>query len=228
MVKSLVPDAPVVLQTSRTEFRPRAHAEGYSFLRKRSPTLLKDLREILTEQFGFGDFVFRLPDASEVGRAKDMNELEEQLQTVPAESIVFHSQSNHFSHWLMARTEFALAAKLRPRKVSDFASPEHLRRDLIESINEYRREQSEVLIGDFHADTFKPSESSFLAHRLRIARRQSPRPRLRASSLAQEPYHPPLSRRSHLRAACRRSRDRRLRSIPRREQSPRFCPALRR
>jgi hypothetical protein len=150
------------LQTSRTEFRPRAHAEGYSFLRKRSPTLLKDLRKILTEQFGFGDFVFRLPDASEVGRAKDMNELEEQLQTVPAESIVFHSQSNHFSHWLMARTEFALAAKLRPRKVSDFASPEHLRRDLIESINEYRREQSEVLIGDFRADTFKPSESSFL------------------------------------------------------------------
>ena len=162
MVKSLVPDAPVVLQTSRAEFRPRAHAEGYSFLRKRSPALLKALREILTEQFGFGDFVFRLPDASEVGRAKDMNELEEQLQTVPAESIVFHSQSNHFSHWLMARTEFALAAKLRPRKVSDFASPEHLRRDLIESIHEYRREQSEVLIGDFRADTFQPSESSFL------------------------------------------------------------------
>src|SRR5271166_3726466 len=162
MMKSLVPDVPVVLQTSRTEFRPRAHAEGYSFLRKRSPTLLKDLRRILTEQFGFGDFVFRLPDSSEVGRAKDMNELEEQLQTVPAESIVFHSQSNHFSHWLMARTEFALAAKLRPRKVSDFASPEHLRRDLIASIHDYRREQNELLIGDFNAETFKPSESSFL------------------------------------------------------------------
>jgi hypothetical protein len=162
MVKSLVPDVPVVLQSSRTEFRPRAHAAGYSFLRKRSPTLLKDLRRILTEQFGFGDFVFRLPDASEVGRAKDLNELEKQLQTVPAESIVFHAQSNHFSHWLVARTEFALAAKLRPRKVSDFASPEHLRRDLIESIHEYRREQGEVLIGDFKANTFKPSESSFL------------------------------------------------------------------
>jgi hypothetical protein len=162
MVKSLVPDVPVVLQTGRTEFRPRAHAAGYSFLRKRSPTLLKDLRRILTEEFGFGDFVFRLPDATEVGRAKDLNELEEQLQKVSAESIVFHAQSNHFSHWLVARTEFALAAKLRPRKVPDFASPEHLRRDLIESINEYRREQSEVLIGDFRADSFKPSESSFL------------------------------------------------------------------
>src|SRR5216684_1735995 len=162
LVRNLVPDAPVVLQTSRTEFRPRAHAQGYSFLRKRSPTLLRDLRRILTDHFGFGDFVFRMPDQREVGRAKDLNELEEQLQTVPAESIVYHAQSNHFSHWLMARTEFALAAKLRPRKVSDFASHEHLRRNLIASINEYRQEQSEVLIGDFKADTFKPSESNFL------------------------------------------------------------------
>jgi CheY-like chemotaxis protein len=162
MVKSLAPDVPVVLQTSRTEFRPRAQAEGYSFLRKRSPTLLKDLRRILTDQFGFGDFVFRMPDQQEVGRAKDLNELEERLQTVPADSLMFHAQRNHFSHWLMARTEFALAAKLRPRKVSDFNGPEHLRRDLIASINDYRAEQNEVLIGDFRPDTFKPSQSSFL------------------------------------------------------------------
>src|ERR1700758_1366478 len=162
MVKSLTPDVPAVLQTSRPEFRPRAHAEGYSFLRKRSPTLLKDLRRILTDHFGFGDFVFRMPDQREVGRAKDLNELEEQLQKVPPESLMHHAQRNHFSHWLMARTEFALAAKLRPRKVSDFNGPEHLRHDLIESINDYRREQNEVLIGDFKADSFKPSESSFL------------------------------------------------------------------
>jgi len=162
MVKSLTPDVPVVLQTSRTEFRPRAHAEGYSFLRKRSPTLLKDLRRILTDHFGFGDFVFRMPDQREVARARDLNELEEQLQTVPAESLMYHAQSNHFSHWLMARTEFALAAKLRPRKVSDFNGPEHLRSDLIASINDYRREQNEVLIGDFRAETFTVAQSNFL------------------------------------------------------------------
>ena len=162
LVKSLVPDVPVVLQTSRTEFRPRAYAQGYSFLRKRSPTLLNDLRQILTDNFGFGDFVFRMPDQTEVGRAKDLNELEEQLQALPAESLMYHAQRNHFSHWLMARTEFALAAKLRPRRVSDFTGAEHLRRDLIDSIAGYRQEQSEILIGDFKADTFKPSESGFL------------------------------------------------------------------
>ncbi len=162
LVKRLVPDVPVVLQTSREEFRARAYSAGYSFLQKRSPTLLQDLRQILTEEFGFGDFVFRLPDLREAGRAKDLSELEKQLRTLPAESLLYHGQRNHFSHWLMARTEFALAAKLRPRKVSDFASAEHLRRDLIASIDDYRREQNEVLIGDFKADTFRPSESSFL------------------------------------------------------------------
>ena len=62
----------------------------------------------------------------------------------------------------MTRTEFALAQKLRPRKLSDFENTEHLRRDLIESIAEYRREQSQVLIGEFNPATFQPSEAFFL------------------------------------------------------------------
>src|SRR6202049_5215269 len=162
MVRGEVADVPMVLQTSRTEFRARAHAEGYSFLRKRSPTLLRDLRRFLTEQFGFGDFAFRLPNGDEVARATDLNELVARLHEVPAESIAYHSERNHFSRWLRARTEFALAQKLRPRKVSDFATLEHLRRDLIESIAEYRGEQSQVLIGDFNASTFKSTEGFFL------------------------------------------------------------------
>ena len=162
MVRSVVPDAPIVLQSSRTQFMPRAEAEGISFLRKRSPTLLLDLRRFLIEQFSFGDFVFRLPDRMEVARAKDLNALERLLHEVPVESILYHSERNHFSRWLRARTEFALAQKLRPRKVSDFADGEALRRDLIDSIAEYRAEQSGLLIGDFKAETFKESEGEFL------------------------------------------------------------------
>src|ERR1700745_3156263 len=48
MTRETVPDVPIVLQSSRTQFRARAHAEGFSFLRKRSPTLLRDLRRLLT------------------------------------------------------------------------------------------------------------------------------------------------------------------------------------
>jgi len=151
-----------VLQSSRTQFRERAFAEGLSFLRKRSPTLLADLHQVLMEEFGFGDFVFRLPDRSEVARASDLGGLETMLQEVPAESITYHAQSNHFSHWLMARTEFALAQKLRPRKVSDFTSAEHLRQNLIDSIADYRSEQSEVLIADFSLAALASSDAYFL------------------------------------------------------------------
>jgi CheY-like chemotaxis protein len=161
-VRRLVPDIPVVLQSSRTKFRARAHAEGFSFLRKRSPTYLRELRRLLIQEFAFGDFVFRMPDRTEVARASDLGTLEAGLRSVPAESVAYHAQRNHFSHWLMARTEFALAQKLRPRKVSDFATHEDLRRNLFEAIGEYRREQSEVLIGDFEAKTFKPAGSFFL------------------------------------------------------------------
>ena len=145
-----------------TRCMARALSEGSSFLRKRSATFLGDLRRVLIEQFAFGDFVFRLPDRTEVARASDLNAFEERLHEVPAESIAYHGQRNHFSHWLMARTEFALAQKLRPRKVSDFASYEDLRRDLIDSIEQYRHEQSQVLIGDFNPVTFQAAKGSFL------------------------------------------------------------------
>jgi CheY-like chemotaxis protein len=161
-VRELVPDLPIVLQTSRTTFRQQAYAEGYSFLRKKSPTFLRDLRKVLTQEFAFGDFVFRTADKTEVARATDLNSLEECLRTVPAQSIAYHGQRNHFSRWLTARTESALAQKLRPRKVSDFASVEDLRQNLIDSIAEYRREQSDVLIGDFKPAAMQAGGSYFL------------------------------------------------------------------
>ena len=161
-IQEKVPDVPIVLQSSRTEFRARAHTEGCSFLRKRSPTLLRDLRRLLTEHLGFGDFVFRLPNNMEVARATDLHELEARLAEVPAESIAFHSERNHFSRWLRARTEFALAQRLRPRKVSDFPTLEGLRHDLIDSIADYRSEQSQVLIGDFNPATFTSGDNYFL------------------------------------------------------------------
>jgi len=117
---------------------------------------------VMTQELGFGDFIFRLPDQTEVARASNLGELDANLRSVPAESVAFHAQRNHFSRWLRARTEFALAQKLRPRKVSDFDTVEGLRRNLVDAIAEYRREQSEVLIGDFKADSFQPADSQFL------------------------------------------------------------------
>jgi CheY-like chemotaxis protein len=154
MIKERWPDVPVMLHSSRPENEPQAAAVGADFLLKGSPTLLADLRRFMLANFGFGDFVFRLPQGLEVGRADDLKALEELLRGVPAESIAYHAERNHFSKWLKARTEFALAHRLRPRKVSDFRSIEDLRRTLIDSIVEYRRRRSQAVVADFDAETF--------------------------------------------------------------------------
>ncbi len=161
MAREATPDLAVVLQSSRPESAAQAVRAGASFLLKGSPTLLSDLRHFMIDQFAFGDFIFRLRDGREVDRAADLKSLEEKLHTVPAESIGYHGERNHFSNWLTARTEFAVAHRLRPRKVSDYASLDDLRRDLITSIAEYRREQEEERVGDFDRHTFDPQVQFF-------------------------------------------------------------------
>ncbi len=160
-VRERSPDVPILLQSGRAEHAARAMAEGLPFVLKRSPTMLHELHGFVVEHFAFGDFVFRLPDGREVGRASDLRSLEAKLATVPAESIGHHGERNHFSTWLAARAEFALAHRLRPRRVSDFRSLEELRAQLIDSIAEYRREQSQALVGDFDRAAFDAAAPFF-------------------------------------------------------------------
>ncbi|MGE5357956.1 MAG: PEP/pyruvate-binding domain-containing protein [Bacteroidales bacterium] len=158
-VRERQPDIPVMLQSSVEANAALAESVGASFLLKGSPLLLNQLRRFMIDHFGFGDFVFRMQGGREVGRASDLRGLEEQLRVVPAESIAYHSERNHFSIWLKARTEFALAHRLRPRKLSDFATVEHLRLDLIQSIQEYRLQRARTLVVDFDRQTFEPQAS---------------------------------------------------------------------
>jgi CheY-like chemotaxis protein len=162
LVRHTIPDIPVVLQSSDSQLQPRAHREGFAFLRKGSDTLLADMRKLLTHEFAFGDFVFRLADGTEVGRASDLDAMESQLRHIPAESLTFHGERNDISHWLIARTELALAEKLRPRRVVDFQDAEALRAHCLQTIREYRREQKQVLVGDFQPESFRPSPGFFL------------------------------------------------------------------
>jgi CheY-like chemotaxis protein len=162
LVRRTIPDIPVVLQSSDPKFQRRANAEGFAFLRKGSETLLADLRQLLTRDFAFGDFVFRMPDGTEVGRASDLDGMENALRTIPVESLIYHAERNHISHWLIARTELALAEQLRPRSLADYRDAEELRADCLQIIREYRRQQEEALVGDFQPEHFRRSEEFFL------------------------------------------------------------------
>ena len=157
-VKARHPDIPVLLQSNDDHVEAAAQEVGASFLMKDSSRLLHKLQRFIKVSFGFGDFVFYTPEGDEVGRARDLRELEEQLHTVPDESLVFHAMRNHFSNWLKARTEFFLAHELRPQKVSDFPDTETLRAALINAIHGYHAAQHRGRIIDFDPATFDPAD----------------------------------------------------------------------
>jgi CheY-like chemotaxis protein len=159
LVRDRQPDIPILLQSSNQSLAERARSLGISFLWKSSPRLLHDLREFMLTNFGFGDFVFRTPAGIEVGRAHNLKTLEEQLQIVPDESILLHAERNHFSNWLKARTEFWLAHRLRPRKVSDFPTATDLRNELINSLRTYQEFRQRGVVSDFSRESFDPQNS---------------------------------------------------------------------
>ena len=159
-VKKEHPDIPVLLASTNPKNQSEAQTVEASFILKDSPTLLNELRKFMNQHFSFGDFVFRTNLGVEVARANNLKALENSLKIVPIESITYHAERNHFSNWLKARTEFLLAHQLRPRKVSDYPDYEALRKDLIESLQNYRTMRQRGIITDFHKETFDP-ESSF-------------------------------------------------------------------
>ncbi|RMG11084.1 MAG: hypothetical protein D6731_16255 [Planctomycetota bacterium] len=147
-VRRWAPDVPFMLLSAESSNAQRAHASGALFLDKNSPTLVKELRRFLKHHLGFGDFIFRLPDGAEVDRARDLEELLAGLRNAPGESVAYHATRNHFSHWLAARGEFALARAIRPRRPEEFDGPEELRADLIRRIQHARQALQRGIIAD--------------------------------------------------------------------------------
>ena len=158
-VKKRQKDIPILLQTSDETIAGKIDKLNASYLLKNSQRLLYDLRKFMMNHFGFGDFVFRMPDGKEVARASNLKELAAKLSKIPDESLLYHAEGNHFSKWLKARTEFWLAHQLRPQKISDFKSTEDLRTQLISAVNRYLGERLRGVISDFNKDSFDPHNS---------------------------------------------------------------------
>ncbi len=154
------PELPVLMQSSDEHNEEKARELSARFINKSSPSLLSEIRSFLTENLGFGDFIFRMPDGREVARARDVREMREILPTIPAESLVYHGRHNHFSIWLMARSEFDLAGRIRPQKVSDFDDTEDVRENLIDKLRESHSSAHRGMISDFDPHRF--SHDSFI------------------------------------------------------------------
>ena len=108
------PYLPLILESSESENRAKAEAEGFRFVDKNSKKMSLDLRKILEEHFGFGDFVFRDPRShEEILRIHSLKELQDNIFKIPNDSMLCHISRNHMSRWLSARAIFPVSMFLK-------------------------------------------------------------------------------------------------------------------
>lgn len=108
------PYLPLILESSESENRTKAEAEGFRFVDKNSKKMSLDLRKILEEHFGFGDFIFRDPKTkAEIMRIHSLKELQDNIFKIPDDSMLYHISRNHMSRWLSARAIFPVSMFLK-------------------------------------------------------------------------------------------------------------------
>ena len=157
MIRQETPDLPLLNLSSEESNRQQAESIPAVFLNKNSPVLHSEIHSFFMNYLGFGDFIFRLPDGMEIGRASNLRQMEAILPFIPDESIYFHGQRNHFSSWLMARSEVLLASKLKPVKVSDFPNAADLKKYIANCIYEQRKGRQMGVITELVSGSFDPA-----------------------------------------------------------------------
>ena len=158
--RSIDPSIPIMLQSKHNKNANLAKEVQAHFLYKDSPALLRELRDFVVSNFGFGDLIFRTPKGKEIIRVSDLNELVNAIKSVPEQSLLYHAKSNHFSNWLAAHGYLGLASEVRPINYADFKDSVEHRDYLIELIkntiqNRRARQVVEIQRGKFdHSKRF--------------------------------------------------------------------------
>jgi CheY-like chemotaxis protein len=147
-------EIPILLQSSDQWDDKVIRDLRVSFIDKYSKTLIVELKHYIKENYGFGDFVFKDPvTGGEVDRANNLHSLQVKIAKVPARSLEYHVDNNHFTRWLKARALFALSNLFRKKSRSDFNSTEEVRSYLIDTIANYRRTKGRGIIAS-HLDEY--------------------------------------------------------------------------
>ncbi len=154
-IKQENPLMPVLLQSSQTDFRSTANELGAGFIAKNSKTLLLELRDFIQKEFAFGDFIFKDPaTGAEVGRAKDLMQMQAMIATIPDTAFEYHTSQNHLSKWLYSRGLFPLAAAIRRRNKSHFSNIDEHRRSIVNAIRDYRTLLGQGVVAKFDPETY--------------------------------------------------------------------------
>ena len=133
------PFVPLILESSESDNRAKAEAEGFRFVDKNSKKMSVDLRRLMEEHMGFGDFIFRDPKThEEIMRIRSLKELQDNIFKIPNDSMLYHISRNHMSRWLCARAIFPVSAFLRHVTWQKLQDVDANRQIIFDAIVQYR------------------------------------------------------------------------------------------
>ena len=154
-IRARDPYIPLIMESSESERAPLAHQCGANFIDKNSKKMDVDLRDLIRRFFGFGDFVFRNPDTlEEVARIHNLKELQDNIMTLPADSLLYHLKRNNVSRWLSSRALFPIAEILKRTTWDKLQDVDAHRQVIFEAIIAYRRMKNQGVVAVFQRDRF--------------------------------------------------------------------------
>jgi hypothetical protein len=131
---------PLILQSSEIQNKAKAEAEHFHFVDKNSKKMNVDLRTLIEDHMGFGDFIFRDPTTKqEVARVSTLKELQDNIFKIPNDSMLYHISRNHMSRWLCARAIFPVSQFLKTVTWHKLKDVDAHRQIIFDAIVQYRR-----------------------------------------------------------------------------------------
>lgn len=154
-VRKRDPFIPLILQSAEESNRSYAPELGAVFIDKNSKKMNIDLREAVSDTFGFGDFIFRDPHTmKEVARIHNLKELQNVIFAIPSESFLYHISRNHISRWLYSRAIFPVAEFLKQITWESLQDIDAHRQIIFEAIVKYRKMKNQGVVAVFQRDRF--------------------------------------------------------------------------
>ena len=141
---------PLIMESSDTENREKCAEEGFRFVDKNSKKMSVDLRHLMEEHMGFGDFIFRDPATHKViMRIHSLKELQDNIFKIPNDSMLYHVSRNHISRWLCARAIFPVSEFLKNITWHKLQDVDAHRQIIFDAIVQYRHIKNVGVVADF-------------------------------------------------------------------------------
>ena len=146
---------PLIMESSEAENKDKIDIKGVCFIDKNSKKMNIDLRNLMAEHMGFGDFIFRDPKThEEIKRIHNLKELQDNIFTIPNESMLYHISRNHMSRWLCARAIFPVSEFLKTVTLEKYKDVDAHRQIIFDAIVQYRHMKNLGTVAVFRRERF--------------------------------------------------------------------------